>query len=74
MTTHINTKLPSKLILLFLLLAFIACKPKGNQDQNTNTKMNQNTDIAPPKAKKVDHQLTKHNDVRNDPYYWLNQR
>lgn len=27
-----------------------------------------------PKAKKIDHPITMHNDTRNDPYYWLNDR
>jgi len=36
--------------------------------------MDQNTSTAPPKAKKVDHEMSKHGDVRNDTYYWLNQR
>lgn len=27
-----------------------------------------------PKATKIDHPITIHNDTRNDPYYWLNER
>ena len=29
---------------------------------------------AAPRAKKIDHELEKHGDRRNDPYYWLNER
>lgn len=29
---------------------------------------------AAPQAKKIDHPMEKHGDVRHDPYYWLNQR
>ncbi len=32
------------------------------------------TKRTPPKAPKKDHRLTHHNDTRNDPYYWLNNR
>jgi oligopeptidase B len=28
----------------------------------------------PPKAKKVSHELVMHGDVRQDPYYWMNER
>ncbi len=30
--------------------------------------------VSPPKAKKVPKELVKHNDVRTDNYYWLNER
>ncbi|AWM15358.1 oligopeptidase B [Flavobacterium sediminis] len=33
-----------------------------------------NTDVQPPIAKKIPYKLEKHNDVRIDNYYWLNQR
>ena len=29
---------------------------------------------AAPIAKKIDHELSQHDDLRKDPYYWLNQR
>ena len=31
-------------------------------------------DITPPKAKKIEKKLEIHDDVRIDPYYWLNER
>lgn len=34
----------------------------------------ENTLKAAPQAKKIDHPIEKHGDVRHDPYYWLNQR
>ena len=30
--------------------------------------------IQPPKAKKIEHQTTTHNDVLTDNYYWLRQK
>ncbi len=68
--------------IIVLLVFFASCQSKENHsnpksvtsDQNITNPMNPNTATVPPKAKKVDHEMTKHGDVRNDTYYWLNQR
>ncbi len=38
----------------------------------TNMRLDPNQ--APPRATKIDHELHKHGDIRQDPYYWLKDR
>ncbi len=47
------------------LIFATACKDKDENMKDT---------IQPPIAKKVPHELEKHGHVRNDDYYWLNDR
>ncbi|MEZ4853988.1 S9 family peptidase [Flavobacterium sp.] len=57
-----------KKIILLLPISLIfatACKDKDNTMKNT---------MQPPIAKKNPHKLEKHGHVRNDDYYWLNDR
>lgn len=63
-------------VIVIGLVAINACQtPEHKNQKNTTSLMSKNKkNIQSPIAKKVDHQLSKHGDVRNDPYYWLNQR
>ena len=46
------------------LIFAVACKNQETSDKNM--------EINPPKAEKIAKELTAHNDVRIDNYYWLN--
>ena len=82
MLLSFKSKWPLAKSILVLLIFLAACQSKESHsnpksvtsDQNITHPMNPNTSAVPPKAKKVDHKMTKHGDVRNDTYYWLNQR
>lgn len=57
----------NRLLLLFSCFTFVV----GNS-QNINSKMQEKN--TPPIAKRIPHKLEKHGHVRNDEYYWLNDR
>lgn len=57
----------NRLLLLFSCFTFVV----GNS-QNINSKMHEKN--TPPIAKRIPHKLEKHGHVRNDEYYWLNDR
>ena len=57
----------NRLLLLFSCFTFVL----GNS-QNINSKMQEKN--TPPIAKRIPHKLEKHGHVRNDEYYWLNDR
>lgn len=69
-----NLKLTTFVVVLISMMSLIACQTEADKNQNQNSDMNSTKNIPIPKAKKVDHELVKHGDTRNDPYYWLNQR
>ncbi|HBH07281.1 MAG TPA: oligopeptidase B [Flavobacteriales bacterium] len=50
---------------LTLLIAMASC----NMKEKTQIQMK-----IPPVAKKIQKKLTEHDDVRQDPYYWMNER
>lgn len=53
-------------VVLYISITFVlSCNSKKSE---------MNTDVQPPIAKKIPYKLEKHNDVRIDNYYWLNQR
>ncbi|BCY29197.1 S9 family peptidase [Flavobacterium okayamense] len=52
-------------LMAFSLIFATACKDKEENMKDT---------IQPPIAKKIPHALEKHGHVRNDDYYWLNDR
>ena len=54
------------IITIVSLIFASACKEKENSEINM--------DIKPPKADKIEKLLEKHDDVRIDNYYWLNDR
>jgi oligopeptidase B len=57
----------NRLLILFSCFTFVV----GNS-QNINTEMQEKN--TPPIAKRIPHKLEKHGHVRNDDYYWLNNR
>ena len=59
------TKKFSLILISFIFAA--SCKEKA-------LKLNMDNSIAPPKADKIPVTLEKHDDVRIDNYYWLNER
>lgn len=61
------------LVMLFVFSTFLmncTSKPVIRSTQKQTMKKT----FSPPIAKRIDHPLSIHNDTRNDPYYWLNQR
>ena len=57
------------LMATLVLLLVIGFSCGGKEDQSANGE-----EITPPRAKKVEKELTIHGDTRIDPYYWLNER
>ncbi len=55
---------------LGLIISFIF----ATSCNETSLKTNMDNSIIPPKVEKIPVQLEKHNDIRIDNYYWLNQR
>ena len=51
-------------ILVIMAIFATSCKEKQTM----------NKDIQPPVAIKKDHKMEKHGDIRNDEYYWMNDR
>ncbi len=61
--------LPITLSILVFALFFLFPILTTGQDETQKT-----DSLIPPKAEKIRHELTVHNDTRIDNYYWLNQR
>lgn len=59
-----NIKLSTVLITTIVFIIITSCQ---NNSENS-------MEITPPTAKKIAEELTAHNDVRIDNYYWLNDR
>ncbi len=60
-------------LFLGLLSLSISCGQESSSDHKPSH-MTHDPTLTPPVAKKLAHELTKHDDTRIDNYYWLNKR